>query len=215
LDLDASNTLINNLKAKSAFENIIVVKKVDVTNSLEINEAVKELLKHFEGVDILVNNAGLYSIEDITQEDETNWDKIINTDLKSAFLCIKEVLPIMTKKRYGKIINISSISGKKESIFASPSYCASKAGLIGLTRCVAAQTAKYGINVNCIAPGLTDTGMSSILDDKMFDKALGTVPLGRICKTDDVANAALFLVRDESNFITGETINVNGGSFME
>jgi 3-oxoacyl-[acyl-carrier protein] reductase len=121
----------------------------------------------------------------------------------------------MIKNRYGKIVNISSISGKKESIFASPSYCASKAGLIGLTRCVAAQTAKYGINVNCVAPGITDTGMISLLNGKKLDKAMKIIPLRRICTPEDVANAVSFLVRDESNYITGETVNVNGGGFME
>jgi NAD(P)-dependent dehydrogenase (short-subunit alcohol dehydrogenase family) len=215
LDDNEAVALKTKLKAKYKRINEILIQKIDVTDPIGVQAAIKEILRTLKSVDILVNNAGLYSIYDITAEDESNWDKIINVNLKSAFLCIKAVLPIMIKNRYGKIVNISSISGKKESIFASPSYCASKAGLIGLTRCVAAQTAKYGINVNCVAPGITDTGMISLLNGKKLDKAMKIIPLRRICTPEDVANAVSFLVRDESNYITGETVNVNGGGFME
>jgi NAD(P)-dependent dehydrogenase (short-subunit alcohol dehydrogenase family) len=215
LDDNEAVALKTKLKAKYKRINEILIQKIDVTDPIGVQAAIKEILRTLKSVDILVNNAGLYSICDITAEDESNWDKIINVNLKSAFLCIKAVLPFMIKNRYGKIVNISSISGKKESIFASPSYCASKAGLIGLTRCVAAQTAKYGINVNCVAPGITDTGMISLLNGKKLDKAMKIIPLRRICTPEDVANAVSFLVRDESNYITGETVNVNGGGFME
>ena len=216
LDVESLNILKKNLVEKNnKLNDKIITQKVDVTKSSEISEAIRIILQKFSTIDVLINNVGLYNIFDITEEDEQNWDKLINTNLKSAFLCIKGVLPTMIENRYGKIVNISSISGKKESIFASPSYCASKAGLIGLTRCVAAQIAKYGINVNCVAPAITDTDIISILDDSKIEKAIKTIPLGRIGKPEDIANAVLFLVKDSSNFITGETINVNGGAFME
>jgi len=215
LDFDAANVLKKNLKETHKFNNEILAEKVDVTISRVIKNAVDNILNSFGTIDILVNNAGSYSVSDITEEDEDEWNKVININLKGVFLCTKEVLPVMIKNRYGKIVNISSICGKKESIYASSSYCASKAGVIGLTRCIAAKTAKYGINVNCVAPAIIDTSMLSVLDNKKIDEAVKTIPLGRIGKPEDVANAVLFLVRDSSNFITGETINVNGGSFME
>lgn len=216
LDIKSLNALGKILiKNNNSLKNKIIIQKVDVTNSYEIREAIITILQKFGTIHILVNNVGLYTIDDITKEDEKNWDKIIDTNLKSVFLCIKEVLPTMIENRYGKIVNISSISGKKESIFASPSYCASKAGIIGLTRCVAVQIAKHSINVNCIAPAITDTGIISILGNSKIESTLESIPLGRIGKPEDIANAVLFLVKDSSNFITGETINVNGGSFME
>ena len=216
LDIKSLNALGKTLiKNNNILNNKIIIQKVDVTNSNEIREAIITILQKFSTIHILVNNVGLYTIDDITKEDEKNWNKIIDTNLKSVFLCIKEVLPTMIENRYGKIVNISSISGKKESIFASPSYCASKAGIIGLTRCVAAQIAKYSINANCVAPAITDTDIISILGNSKIESALKSIPLGRIGKPEDIANAVLFLVKDSSNFITGETINVNGGSFME
>jgi 3-oxoacyl-[acyl-carrier protein] reductase len=216
VDIKSLNALGETLiKNNSSLENKLIIQKVDVTNAHEIREAIRTILHTFGTIHILVNNVGLYTIDDITKEDEDNWNRIIDTNLKSAFLCIKEVLPTMIENRYGKIVNISSISGKKESIFASPSYCASKAGIIGLTRCVAAQMAKHSINVNCVAPAITDTDIISILGNSQIESALKSIPLGRIGKPEDIANAVLFLVKDSSNFITGETTNVNGGSFME
>jgi len=216
LDIKSLNALREILiKNNNILNNKIIIQKVDVTNSYEIRKAIITILQKFGTIHILVNNVGLYTIDDITKEDEKNWNKIIDTNLKSVFLCIKEVLPTMIENRYGKIVNISSISGKKESIFASPSYCASKAGIIGLTRCVAAQIAKYSINANCVAPAITDTDIISILGNSKIESALKSIPLGRIGKPEDITNAVLFLVKDSSNFITGETINVNGGSFME
>jgi NAD(P)-dependent dehydrogenase (short-subunit alcohol dehydrogenase family) len=216
LDIKTLNALQKILiQNNNSLKNKIIIQKVDVTNSSEIREAIIKILEKFGVIHILVNNVGLYTIDDITKEDEKNWNRIIDTNLKSVFLCIKEVLPNMIENRYGKIVNISSVSGKKESIFASPSYCASKAGIIGLTRCVAAQTAKYNINVNCVAPAITDTDIISILGDTKIKSALNSIPLGRIGRPEDIANAVLFLTKDSSSFITGETINVNGGSFME
>lgn len=215
IDFDTAIDLKKNLENNNKFNNKILVEKVDVTISREIKEAVDNILNRFKTIDILVNNAGIYKINDITNEDEDEWNKVININLKSVFLCSKIALPIMIKNRYGKIVNISSISGKKESIFASSSYCASKAGVIGLTRCVAVKVAMYGINVNCVAPAITDTTMNVILDNEKKDKAVKAIPLGRMGRPEDVANAVLFLVKDSSSFITGETINVNGGSLMD
>src|SRR4030042_3960655 len=194
LDIKSLDALGKTLiKKNNSLKNKIIIQKVDVTNSYEIREAIITILQKFGTIHILVNNVGLYTIDDITKEDEKNWNKIIDTNLKSVFLCIKEVLPTMIENRYGKIVNISSISGKKESIFASPSYCASKAGIIGLTRCVAAQIAKYSINANCVAPAITDTDIISILGNSKIESALKSIPLGRIGKPEDITNAVLFL----------------------
>ncbi len=215
IDLNAANTFKDEILGKNEMNNTVVVNEVDVSNLDDIKNAVNEVLSSFNNIDILVNNAGIYSISNIVEENEKNWDLLIKTNLTGAFLCIKEVLHIMIKNKYGKIINLSSISGQKESIYASPSYCASKAGVIGLSRCIAAQVAKYNINVNCVAPSITDTDCISILDDEKINKAVDAIPLKRIGKPEDITNAVLFLASDKSNYITGETINVNGGSYME
>jgi 3-oxoacyl-[acyl-carrier protein] reductase len=216
IDFDAAIDLKNNLENTKKCNNEILVEKVDVTISIEIKNAIDNILNRFGTIDILINNAGIYTIsDDFINEDEVEWNRVININLKSVFLCSKIALPIMIKNRYGKIVNISSISGKKESIYASSSYVASKAGVIGLTKCIAARTAKYGINVNCVAPAIIDTTMNVILDNEKKEKAVKTIPLGRMGKPEDIANAVLFLVKDASSFITGETIDVNGGSLMD
>jgi len=190
------------------------VQQVDVTRFESIKNAVDDVVGRFGRIDALVNNAGIYSIVSLDEETESDWDRALAVNLKSVFLCVKAVAPVMIGNRCGKIVNISSISGQKQSIFASPSYCASKAGVIGLTRYMAAHLAKHGINVNCVSPALTRTGMMAVLGEKRAQDAVATIPLGRMGEPEDIASAVLFLIGDGSSFITGETLSVNGGSLM-
>lgn len=215
IDMKQAKEVKNNLYIKRKTDNEVFLDEVDLAKPKQIIASMNLIQKKFKKVDILVNNAGIYSILDIDHEDEDTWERTIKINLTGCFLTIKAVLPIMIRNRYGKIINISSISGKKESLFASPSYCASKSGIIGLTRCIAAKVARYGINVNCVAPAITKTDGISFLNTQKIKEAVNTIPLGRMGKPEDIANAVLFLSKEGSDYITGETINVNGGSFME
>ena len=212
LDINIEN--MAGLLEKEKNNNLLILK-ADITSSQEVNSSFSVIIDKFKGIDILVNCAGLYSIENILDESEIDWDRVIDVNLKGTFLCCKKTIPLMIQNQFGIIVNVSSISGKKQSLFASSAYCASKAGIIGFTRCLAYQVAKYNIRVNCVAPGITETNIIKILTDEQVKYVISTIPLGRMAKPIDVANAIYFLISDASNFITGETINVNGGSFME
>lgn len=216
IDLKAAIESKNEIEKECKIKNSIEIFEGSAANSSDVKKMVDMSLKKFNRIDALVNNAGLYGIGSIFDESEETWEKFLNINLKGTFLCCKVVLDYMKDKRCGKIVNISSISGKKQSIFACPSYCASKAGVIGLTRCIAAQVAKYNINVNCIAPSAVETELlfKNLTEDQLL-KVKETIPLGRFGKPEDIAGAVKFLLSEESDFITGETINVNGGSFME
>jgi len=215
-DLKSAEETYKELKEKHKTGDDLEVFVGDVTSSDDIKNMTDICLKKFGSIDALINNAGLYHIKDIFTEEVSEWDNMIDVNLKGIFLCCKAVLGYMKKKKKGKIINFSSISGKKQSIFASPSYCASKAGVIGLTRCIAAQVARYNININCIAPGAIGTEMlTKNLTEEQILKAKDLIPLRRMGRPEDIAGAVKFLLSSGSDFITGETINVNGGSFME
>ncbi len=196
--------------------------KVDVTNSKEVAEAVKKTFEHFGRIDILVNSAGIIRAHFITDVPEEIWDAIINVNLKGTFLCIREVARYMIQQKSGKIISISSKSGKTGGLWLG-AYCASKFGIIGLTQSVSRDLAPYKINVNAICPGnVFSTPMWDLLD-KEYSRKLGVppeqvrklyvekVPLGRECTVEDVANVAVFLASSYSDYMTGQAINVTGG----
>ena len=164
-------------------------------------------------LDILVNNAGINKDGLILSMSEEDFDSVINTNLKGTFNCIKFVSKSMIKNRYGKIINISSISG----VAGNPgqaNYAASKAGIIGLTKSVAKELAKRNINVNAIAPGFIMTEMTDVLRDKVKENILSQIPLKRFGTPQDVAELAAFLASDKSSYITGQVINLDGGMIM-
>lgn len=204
------------LEEKYNIKNKIIIIEGSVEDINDVKKMAETCKANFNSIDALVNNAGIYSVEDVFTESQESFEKIIKINLEGTFLCCKTILDYMKIQRNGKIVNMSSISGKKQSIFASASYCASKAGIIGLTRYIAAQVAKYNINVNCVAPGGIETEMlTKTLTEEQFGFVKSTIPLGRIGKSGDVAKVVSFLLSENSSFITGETININGGSFME
>ncbi len=187
----------------------------DITQSPQVREMVDRVQKTFGRVDILVNNAGIIrrgTIETVTEED---WDRVIEVNLKGTFNCSKAVVGIMKQQGYGKIVNVSSIAGKMGDITSAPGYGPSKAGIDALTKTLARQLAPYGINVNGVAPHAIETEMSAQWSEERRKEIIASIPLGRLGRPEDVAEAVLFLVSDEASFITGEILDVNGGALMD
>jgi 3-oxoacyl-[acyl-carrier protein] reductase len=188
--------------------------KVDVSNSAEVEDTVKQTLDQFKRVDILVNNAGICKAIQVTDMSEDEWDKTLAVNLKGVFLCSKAVLPKMVEQKYGKIINIASIAGAKVAWTKTSHYSASKAGIVGLTRNLASDYGRYGINVNAVAPGAIETKMlDSVLKELGMTRkqVIQGIPLGRIGQPEDIAKLVAFLASDDSNYMTGQTIIIDGG----
>ncbi|UCD59338.1 MAG: 3-oxoacyl-[acyl-carrier-protein] reductase [Candidatus Hydrogenedentota bacterium] len=187
--------------------------RVDVTDGDSVSALVSDVLKDFGRIDILVNNAGVAADNLLLRLKEADWDKVIDTNLKGTFNCTKAVARTMVKQRGGKIINIASVVG----ITGNPgqaNYCASKAGIIGLTKSVARELASRNITVNCVAPGLIRTAMTDALPDEAKDDVLRLIPLGRMGEPEDVAEIVKFLASPASDYITGEVIRADGGMAM-
>jgi 3-oxoacyl-[acyl-carrier protein] reductase len=185
--------------------------KADVSNINDIKKMIQTTLEKFGTIDILVNNAGIILSAAFLDCTDEVWDKTMDVNLKGAFLCSREVAPIMLEKKKGKIINISSASGLAErSAVGNTPYAVSKAGLIGLTRSLAVNLGPY-VNVNAICPGLTKTDMAASLKPERRRKPIEESIVKRIGKPEEIANAALFLASDESDFITAEIMTVAGG----
>ena len=180
---------------------------VDVSDYNNVKSKIKEITRKFNKIDILVNNAGITIDKLAIRTLDSDWDKVLNTNLKGYFNCIKSVLPHMIKQRFGKIINISSVIGIKGNQGQS-SYSASKAGIIGLTKSIAKEYGSKSINVNAIAPGYIKTEMT---DNINSDKFLDNITLKRAGLPEDVANLVCFLSSDDSSYITGQVINIDGG----
>jgi len=187
----------------------------DVSVKEEVIKMVEIAIKAFGKIDILVNNAGIFSsipLEDITEE---NWDKTMKINLKSVFLCSQAVMKLMKRQRSGKIVNIASLAGKVGGMVAGADYAASKAGVICLTKSLAKQLAPYGINVNAVAPAWIETDMMKEWPKETKESILKQIPLGRFGKPEEVAEAVVFLVSEGAGFITGATIDINGGILMD
>jgi len=186
--------------------------KVDVSKREQTEAMAKKTLEKFGRIDILVNNAGIYPFKSLLEMKEEDWDNVIDVNLKGVFNCTKAVLPTMIKQKYGKIINITSIAGTKVGFPNLVHYSASKAGILGFTKSAALELAQYNINVNAIAPGVIDThGVRTGMDKEALKQITQTIPAKRMGKPIDVANLVVFLVSDESSYITGECIVVDGG----
>ena len=187
--------------------------KADVSIASEVENLVNEVLKTFGSIDILVNNAGITRDNLIIRMTEKEFDEVINTNLKGAFICTKAVSRVMIKQKSGKIINVSSVVGIVGNAGQS-NYAAAKAGLIGFTKSMAKELAKRGINVNAVAPGFIQTDMTSVLPENVKEEFLKSIPLMRIGKPEDIANTVLFLASEYSDYITGQVINIDGGMVM-
>jgi 3-oxoacyl-[acyl-carrier protein] reductase len=189
------------------------VSGFDVADSGAVQQAVKTIAAACGGIDILVNNAGITRDNLTARLKDEDWDAVLNTNLKGSFLCAKEVMRGMMKKRWGRIINISSVIGCAGNA-GQVNYAAAKAGLIGLSKSLAKELASRQITVNCIAPGYIVTDMTAELHDEVKKNLIAAIPLGSLGAPEDVAAAAAFLAAEESGYITGQTLHVNGGMYM-
>jgi 3-oxoacyl-[acyl-carrier protein] reductase len=186
---------------------------VDVTKTAEVDAFTQKTLDKFKKIDILVNNAGITRDGLLVRMSEADWDAVLGVNLKGAFNCIKAVSRIMMKQRDGRIVNMASIIG----IMGNPgqaNYAASKGGLIALTKTVAKELASRNVRANAIAPGFIQTDMTAKLSEEVKSEMLKHIPLGKLGNPADVANLALFLVSDDSAYITGQVIQVDGGMVM-
>ena len=179
----------------------------------EVETMVQSIIERFGQIHILVNNAGIARDKLLLRMTEEDWDLVLDINLKGTFNCTKAVIRYMSKQRYGKIVNIASVVGEMGNA-GQANYSASKAGVIGLTKTVAREFASRGINVNAIAPGYIVTPMTEVLPEKAKEDLKRMIPMERLGQPEDVAQAALFLVSEASNYITGQVINVNGGIYM-
>lgn len=233
LSKEGANVVVVDLNFESAKSVIEEIKrnngkglaiKADVSESDDVRRIVEVTIKRFGKIDILVNNVGINKPAPIWEVTEENWDLTMKVNLKSFFLCCKAVIPYMMKQRKGKIVNISSISGKKGGTWLSP-YCASKFGIIGFTQSIARELASFNINVNCVCPGIVFTPLWDDLA-KVFSKKLNLppdrvkeyyvnrIPLKRPATLEDVGNVVVFLSSDKADYMTGQAINVTGGEEM-
>jgi len=187
--------------------------KVDVAILGDVEKMVEAILAQLGKVDILVNNAGIARDKLILRMTEEDWDAVLNINLKGTFNCTKAVVRHMSKQRSGKIVNIASVVGEMGNA-GQGNYAASKAGVIGFTKTIAREFAQRGINVNAIAPGYIETPMTDALPDKAKEELKRLIPMDRLGKPEDVAEAVLFLVSESANYITGQVLNVNGGIYM-
>lgn len=185
----------------------------DVSLAADVEKLVDSTKERFGRIDILVNNAGVTRDGLMLRMKESDWDKVLDVNLKGAFLCSRGVARLMTKQRNGRIINISSVVGQMGNP-GQANYCASKAGLHGLTRSNARELAKRQITVNAIAPGFIETDMTEFLTEQQRTELTSQIPLERLGHVDDIAATVVFLASDQAGYITGQVIGVNGGMYM-
>jgi len=186
---------------------------LDVTSEQGVKQAIGKVQETWGKIDILVNNAGITRDNLLMRMKPADWETVIRTNLEGAYHCIRLVLPGMVRRRAGRIINITSVVAQTGNA-GQANYIASKAGLIGLTKAVAAEVASRSITVNAVAPGFVDTAMTQALPEAVKQKILSVVPLGRMATGREIALAARFLASDDAAYITGHVLNVNGGMFM-
>jgi len=185
----------------------------NVTVAADTERMIDAAMEKFGRVDILVNNAGITRDGLLMRMKEEDWDAVLGVNLKGAFLCSRAASKVMAKQRYGRIINIASVVGQMGNA-GQANYCASKAGLMGLTKSNARELAKRNVTVNAVAPGFIATAMTDALPEKTRQELAAQIPLERLGTPDDIANAVVFLAAESSGYITGQVIGVNGGMYM-
>ncbi len=191
----------------------VVTKCADITKSQEFAEMLESLASEYGGIGILVNNAGITRDKLMMQMKEEDFDSVINVNLRAAFMATTTVLRSMVRNKFGRIINVSSVAAVMGQA-GSSNYAASKAGLIGMTKSVAREVGKKNVTANCIAPGFIMTDMTAVLPDAVKDAAKQIIPVRRFGQVEDVAKAVAFLASDESGYITGQVLCVDGGMAM-
>ncbi|SCX75314.1 3-oxoacyl-ACP reductase FabG [Alkaliphilus peptidifermentans] len=183
---------------------------MDVTNRSQVQEVFTKVVEDLGTVDILVNNAGITADAQLYKMSDDQWDNVINVNLTGVYNCSKAAVNIMRTKEYGKIINISSVVGLYGN-FGQTNYAATKSGVIGMTKSLAKELGRKNVNVNAVCPGFIETEMTAIMPEKVLAMMKEKAPLNRLGKPDDIANACLFLASEESSFVTGTVLSVDGG----
>ncbi|KKI89303.1 oxidoreductase [Bacillus sp. SA1-12] len=190
--------------------------ELNVTNKESVDAMVEKVLAEYGRIDILVNNAGIsqkVTVEDMTIEDIT---KVFNVNMFGLFLCTQAVLDTMKKQKFGRIVSLSSVSAKRGGgVFGGAHYSASKAAVLGFSKNLAREVAADGITVNCVAPGLVNTEIWKSLPKEDADNVIAGIPMGRPGETEEIASTIAFLASEEASYITGEEIDINGGSHMD
>ena len=212
-NLDQLEHLAKELQSARSDSSCALALPLDVTSEDQIKEAFRKAHDHFGRIDILVNNAGVTRDGLALSMKRQDWDEVIQTNLTAAHLCIQQVLRGMMRRRYGRIINITSVVAFLGNA-GQANYAASKAGIIGLTRAIAQEYASRSITVNAVAPGFIETAMTAALAPEAREKLASRIPLGRLGQVLDVAHAVKFLASEEAGYITGQVLHVNGGLYM-
>ncbi len=186
----------------------------DVTDAQACLDGVQQVIQSLGVVDVLVNNAGIIRDRGLQKMSLEEWESVVDTDLGSCFHMARAVLPSMKERKFGRIISISSVNALSGQ-FGQTNYAAAKAGIIGFSKSLALETAHSGITVNVVAPGYTETAMMKDVKEDVLEGIVSKIPLGRLARPDEIARAIFFLAQDESEYITGETLSVNGGLYMQ
>jgi len=218
------NTVINDLdelKAKKTVEEIkdlggeSIIAPGDVTSKSDMQKILESSISNYGSIEILINNAGVLKPTKVTDISEKEWDWVISVNLKGTFLFSQAVIPFMRKGGWGRIINFSSTAGKNISTLGGAHYTAAKAGILGFTRHLASEEAKFGITVNAVCPGLIDTEMvKNTINKDDIRKYTNSFPIQRLGKATEVASLVLFLASDKADYITGASLDINGGDLM-
>ncbi len=201
------------LKAIQDMGGQAIAVQANIAVAAEVDELIQKTIDAFGSIDILVNNAGITRDTLLMRMKEADWDAVLDTNLKGVFLCTKAVAKLMMKQRSGKIINMTSVVGLTGNA-GQANYAAAKAGVVGFTKSMAKELGSRGITVNAVAPGFIATDMTEVLPDSVKEQMTGNIPLGRPGTPNDVAKAVLFLCSDAADYITGQTLNVDGGMVM-
>ena len=201
------------VEAIEALGRKVIKIKADVGNAEEVQAMVDEAVATFGHIDILVNNAGITRDGLLIRMKDSDWDDVLNINLKGVYLVSKAVAQIMVKQRSGRIINMTSVSGVTGNV-GQANYAAAKAGVIGFTKTCAKELAARGITVNAVAPGFIETAMTDVLPEKIKEGIAATVPFGRMGQPEEIASVVTFLASDFASYITGQVLNVDGGMVM-
>lgn len=205
---------VSNAESAQRFEQETGVKTIafDVSNFEQCEKAYQDIIQEFKKIDVLVHNAGVTADSTLARMSQEQWDKVINTNLNSAFFLTKLVLSGMIQEKYGRLIYISSVNALKGQR-GQANYAATKSALIGFSKSIALEVANKGITANVVAPGYIDTDMVRAVPEKILEKIIETIPVGRLGTVEEIAHTVSFLADEKSSFITGSVISANGGMY--